>query len=389
MNFDEIKDRRAIHSAKWGALGARTGATADDAIAMWIADMDFDAPDCVLQALRDEVDEGFLGYFGQDGPVNEAVCGWMAQRHGWPVEPSWIRYTHGVVAAFGSTLHAFSDPGDSIILFTPVYHAFFGKAASMDREVLQSRLVLQDGAYHMDLESLAGQLTGREKIAVLCSPHNPGGRLWSDAEIKALAAFCCEHNLIMLSDEIHMDLTFPGVSHRPSAVAAPESTPYLITITAASKSFNMAGMETGVTIIEDPDLRARFDASEKVLGGMANRFGMVMTKAAFTKGAEWSDAARAYIADNFAIWSSRVGALPGIEVMGMHATYLAWVNFEKTGLGIEEVTERLTQRARIGMSPGSQFGAGGDRYHRFNIAMPRARLMEAIERIEAAFADVT
>lgn len=388
MNFDEMKDRRGRHATKWEAMAQRTGATAPDAIAMWVADMDFDAPDCVLQALRDEIDNGFMGYFGYPDPVNAAVCAWMETQHGWSTQPEWLRYTHGVVAAFACVLEAFSDPGDSLILFTPVYHAFFLKAQAMGREILQSPLVLRDGQYHMDLDALAKQLTGREKVAVLCSPHNPCGRLWTRQEIVALNAFCADHDLILLSDEIHMDLTFPGVPHLPTAIAAPEATERLITITAASKSFNIAGMETGFALIEDPALRARFDRAHKVLCGTPNRFGMVMTKAAFTHGADWREAVRRYLQENDRLWRDRIGALPGVSVMEMEATYLAWVDFAGTGMTPQETIKRLTQDARIGMSPGAQFGQGGESFHRFNFAMPRPRLIEAIERIEAAFSDL-
>lgn len=388
MNFDQIKDRRGGHTSKWGAMAERTGATADDAIAMWVADMDFDAPDCAKAVLRQEADSGFLGYFGNAGPVSDAVCNWLHSQHGWDAKPDWIRYTNGVVAGFATVLEAFTDPGDSVVLFTPVYHAFFIKAAAMGRAVTQSPLVEEEGRYNMDLDALAGQLTGREKVVVLCSPHNPCGRLWTAEEIAALTAFCEAHDLILLSDEIHMDLTFPDAVHLPSAVAAPDAVKRLITITAASKSFNIAGLETGFALIEDPDLRARFDIAHKKMGGTPNRIGMQVLKAVLTEGADWSVAVRGYLADNFLLWRDRIGALPGVRVMDMQATYLSWVDFENTGLSPDEVEKRLSQDARLGVSPGAQFGEGGKHFNRFNIAMPRPLLIEAIERIEAAFADL-
>jgi cystathionine beta-lyase len=387
FNFDEVKDRRGGHRAKWDHMEEACGVSPEDGIAMWVADMDFDAAPCILGALHADIASGFLGYFGNFGPVTEAVCDWMREMHGWPVEPGWVRYTHGVVAGFGMVLEAFSEPGDSVILFTPVYHAFFRKAAAMGRKVLQSELVLRDGRYEMDLEALATQLTGREKIAVLCSPHNPGGRLWTADEIAALDAFCAEHGLILCSDEIHMDLTFPGVAHLPTAVAAPASLPRLVTITAASKGFNIAGGETGFAIIPDDALRARFDRAHAKLGGTPNRFGMLMTKAAFTGGHEWSEAVRGYIAANFELWRARIGAIPGVRVMDMQATYLSWVDFRGTGMSGDESLERI-RLAGIGVNRGEVFGQGGAGWHRFNIAMPRTRLIEAIERLEEAFADL-
>ncbi|MDJ0824129.1 MAG: PatB family C-S lyase [Rhodobacter sp.] len=387
MDFDTSKDRSGRHATKWDSMQGFCGLTPDTAIAMWVADMDFDAAPCIRAALQGEIDNGFLGYFGDPGPVNDTVCAWMADCHGWAVQPDWLRYTHGVVSGFAMVLEAFSDPGDAIVLFTPVYHAFFTKARNMGREILQSPLSLRDGQYHMDLEALAGQLTGREKIVTLCSPHNPGGRIWTADELRDLAAFCTAHDLILCSDEIHMDLAFPGARHLPTALAAPEATPRLVTITAASKGFNIAGGETGFAIVEDPDLRARFDVAHKHMGGTPNRFGMLMTKAAFSNGHDWSEAVRAYLAENFALWRARIDALPGISVMDMACTYLSWVDFSGTGMAPPETTRRL-HNAGIAMSPGAQFGRGGEDWHRFNIAMPRPLLTQAIERIEAAFGDL-
>jgi len=183
-------------------------------------------------------------------------------------------------------------------------------------------------------------------------------------------------------------LTFPGVAHVPTAVAAPQALPRLVTITAASKGFNLAGGETGFAIIEDERLMARFDASNRDRGGTPNRLGMIMTKAALTDGADWSTALRAHIAGNYALWRDRIGGIPGLHVMEMDATYLSWVDFSATGMGVEEVDHRVFNEARVVKSPGAQFGTGGEGWNRFNLAMPRARLEDAIRRIENAFADL-
>jgi cystathionine beta-lyase len=388
FEFDDAPSGRGHHAQKWDDMGRLFGVTAEDAIPMFVADMDFRTAPCVLDALRADVDRGYMGYFGQTERVSAAVVQWMSGRHGWTFDPDILRYTHGVVAGFATVLDAFSDPGDGVIVFSPVYHAFYGKARAMGREIVESPLHIREGRFEMDLEALATALKGHERILVMCSPHNPGGRLWSAQELRDVAAFCERHDLLLLSDEIHMDLTFPGVAHVPTAVAAPESRPRLVTLSAASKGFNTAGGETGFVIIEDDALRARFDVSHKSRGGTPNRFGMIMTRAAFTDGAAWSEAVRAYLAANFSLWRDRIGALPGIEVMDMRSTYLSWVDFRNTGCDAEEVRRRLTEDARIVMSPGSQFGTGGAGWHRFNIAMPRTRLEEAIGRIEAAFADL-
>ncbi len=388
FEFDSAPSGRGHHTQKWDDMGRLFGVTAEDAIPMFVADMDFRAAPCILDALRAEVDRGYMGYFGQTERVSAAVVQWMSGRHGWTFDPDILRYTHGVVSGFGTVLDAFSNPGDGVIVFSPVYHAFYGKTRAMGREIVESPMLIREGRFEIDLGALAASLTGHERILVMCSPHNPGGRIWSVEELRAVAAFCEAHDLILLSDEIHMDLTFPDAAHVPTAVAAPESRPRLVTLTAASKGFNTAGGETGFVVIEDDALRARFDLSHKSRGGTPNRFGMIMLEAAFSEGGPWSDAVRAYLADNFAIWRDRIGALPGIEVMDMRATYLSWVDFRNTGCDTDDVRRRLNEDARIVMSPGSQFGTGGAGWHRFNIAMPRARLAEAISRIETAFADL-
>lgn len=388
FEFDTAPSGKGHFTQKWDDMAPKMGVTAEDAIPMFVADMDFRAAPCIRAALQADLDRGYLGYFSQTERVSEAVTGWMSAKHGWSFDASALRYTHGVVAAFATVIDAFSDPGDSVILFSPVYHSFYGKLRALGRTVLESPLVLKDGRFEMDLDDLAARLTGREKIVVLCSPHNPGGRLWTGDEIRALAAFCEAHDLILLSDEIHMDLTFPGVAHLPTAVAAPSVRSRLVTITAASKGFNIAGGETGFVVIEDEALMARFDPAQRSRGGTPNRFGMLMLRAAFLEGGPWSEAVRAYLAGNFALWRDRIGALPGIGVMDMSATYLSWVDFRGTGCSIDEIDTRIAVDARIAKSPGTAFGTGGEGWNRFNLAMPRPRLVEAIERMEAAFADL-
>jgi cystathionine beta-lyase len=388
FDFDTAPSGKGHFTQKWDDMAPLLGVTAEDAIPMWVADMDFPAAPCIRAALQADLDRGFMGYFAQTGRVTDAVTTWMSGKHGWSFDASAVRYTHGVVAGFATVVDAFSDPGDSVVLFSPVYHSFYGKLRALGRGVVESPLVLKDGRFEMDLEELATRLTGRERIVVLCSPHNPGGRIWSGDEIQALATFCEAHDLILLSDEIHMDLTFPGVAHLPTAVAAPLARPRLVTITAASKGFNIAGGETGFVVIEDETLMARFDVAQKNRGGTPNRFGMLMLRAAFAEGGPWSDAVRAYLAGNFALWRDRIGALPGIGVMDMTATYLSWVDFRDTGCSTSEIDQRLAVDARIAKSPGAAFGTGGEGWNRFNLAMPRARLEAAIGRIETAFADL-
>ena len=388
VDFDTKIPLRNTHSLKYDMMEKVCGVGDPDALSMWVADMDFKPPQAVHDALQAEIDRGLFCYFGDDSTTRSAICDWMADQHGWRFEPDRILFSHGVVAGLSITLEAFSDPDDSVILFTPVYHAFARKIKAMGRLVHECPMPIEDGAYVMDLDGLRRALTPRHKILIFCSPHNPGGKIWTADEIRALAAFCAEHNLILVSDEIHMDLTFPGQRHVPTAIAAPECSPRLVTLTAASKGFNLAGGETGFIIAEDPAVLARLTKAHLALGGTPNRFGMIMTEAALRHGAQWSRDVRAYIAGNFSLFRDGVNAIPGVSVMDMPSTYLAWVDFAGTGMTANEVSDRVAKMARIATSAGPSFGAGGETFKRFNLAMPRAMVLEAVTRLQHAFSDL-
>ena len=388
FDFDEPIDRRRTHSVKWDMMEPYFGVPAEDGLAMWVADMDFRPPPAVMAALAREIETGVPGYFGDEKAYRAAIQGWMARRHGWEIAPEWILTTHGLVAAVGMAVQAFSEPGDGVILFTPVYHAFARVIGANGRQVVESRLVERDGRYVMDLDALAAQLTGRERMVVFCSPHNPGGRIWSVEEQRALAAFCAAHDLILVSDEIHHDLVMPGRSHTPMAVAAPEAADRLVTLTATTKTFNIAGALTGNAIVADPGLRARIAARIGAAGGSPNRFGVLMATAAYDGGDAWLDALRPYLAENARIFDQGLAAVPGLSSMALDSTYLAWVDFRRLGMEQAEIERRLREGARIAASPGPQFGGGGEGWMRFNLAMPRARVEDAVARIQAAFSDL-
>ncbi|MGR3514559.1 MAG: MalY/PatB family protein [Paracoccaceae bacterium] len=386
-DFDTQVALKGTHSAKFDAITREFGQDDPDMIPMWVADMDFKAAPPILAALQREIDRGVLGYFTNPALVAAAVGSWYETKHGWSVDPDWVRFTHGVVNGYGVALATFTEPGDEVIVFSPVYHAFFRQIEAMGRVAKESPLVLKDGLFHMDLEGLAASLTGRETALTLCTPHNPGGRIWTSDELRAVAAFCAEHDLLLISDEIHMDLVFPGDVFVPTAIAAPDCGDRLVALTAASKGFNLAGGETGFMVVPDPELRKKVDAVMVDREATPNRFGMMMTQAAFTECSDWSEAVRGYIAENFRIFAERIGALPGVSVMPMRATYLSWVDFTSLGMTDAELISRMLE-ARVAPEKGTKFRYGGSGHLRFNLALPRPTLLTAIERIEAAFADL-
>jgi cystathionine beta-lyase len=388
FDFDEPIDRRNTHSIKWDMMQALYGVSPDDGIPMWVADMDFRPPPAVNEALAAAVAHGVHGYFGDDRAYKAAITGWMARRHGWEVDPAAIATTHGVVAAVALCLQAFTGPDDGVIMFTPIYHAFYRVLRANRRPILEAPLVEQDGRYVMDLDALAAALTGRERILLFCSPHNPGGRVWSRAELRAVAEFCAAHDLLLVSDEIHHDLVLPGHSHVAMPLAAPDVLDRLIMLTATTKTFNIAGALTGNVIIPDEALRQRFAAAHLAAGTSPNRFGVLMATAAYAHGDAWVDALCRYLAGNARLFDEGIAAIPGLRSMRLEATYLAWVDFGGTGMAPAEFTERVERRGRIAPSHGTAFGKGGESFLRFNLATPRARVAEAVARLQAAFADL-
>ncbi|MWB79397.1 putative C-S lyase [Pseudooceanicola sp. 216_PA32_1] len=389
MNFDEIIERRGTHSAKWDNMETYSGVSPDGGIPMWVADMDFRPPQKVLDAMRAYVDHGVFGYFGGDQDYLESIRWWAETRHGWQIQPEWIFSTHGLVNGAALCLHSWTQPGDGIILFTPVYHAFHRVIAAAGREVVQFQLTESDGRYAMDFDAYEKQLTGREKMVLLCSPHNPGGRCWTAEELRQLGAFCEKHDLMIVSDEIHCDLVMPGHKHLPFAVAAPELAHRTVMMTAATKTFNLAGGHTGNVIIADPKLRATFEATMAGLGLSPNAFGKHLTTAAYSpEGADWVDALCAYLDGNRRIFDEGIAEIPGLRSMPLEATYLAWVDFSGTGMDRDEIMRRVAEEAKIAVNQGPAFGQGGDMFNRFNFATPRVHVVEAVKRLKTAFADL-
>lgn len=387
--FDEVIDRVGTHAMKWDMMEARYDVSPEDGLAMWVADMDFRAPDCISQALQGMVDHGIYGYFGDDRAYLDAVRWWAEERQGWQVEPEWIFSTHGLVNGISMCLQAYTDPGDSVVLFSPVYHAFARVIRAAGRKVVECPLVLEDGRYVMDLDEYDSLMTGAEKMVILCSPHNPGGRVWSRSELQAVAGFAERHDLLLVSDEIHNDLVMPGYTHVPMAVAAPDILDRLVMMSATTKTFNIAGAHIGNVIVPDEALRARFGKAMSAMGISPNSFGLVMATAACSpEGAAWVDELVQYLDGNRRLFDEGINAIPGVQSMPMEATYLGWVDFAGTGMTREEFTRRVEREAKIAVNHGPTFGYGGERYLRFNFATPRARVAEAVARMQAAFSDL-
>ncbi|EPX76965.1 MalY/PatB family protein [Litoreibacter arenae] len=388
MSFDTPIDRRGTHCSKWDKMESIYGVSPDDGIAMWVADMDFRPPQCVQDAVKAMYDHGVYGYYGDDADYKAAIAWWMETRHDWLLNPDHIFTTHGLVNGTAMCVDAFTAPGDGVVLFTPVYHAFARVIKAAEREVVECPLVNTDGRYEMDFDAYDAQMTGNETMVILCSPHNPGGRVWTKGELQAVAAFAKRHDLLLVSDEIHHDLVFPGHTHTPMAnIKGIEDR--LVMMTATTKTFNIAGSHVGNVIIADPDLRARFAGRMAAMGSSPNSFGLFMATAAYSpEGAAWVDDLVAYLDGNRKIFDEGINAIPGLASMPLESTYLAWVDFSGTGMSREEFTSRTEDVAKIAANHGPTFGSGGEEFLRFNIAAPRAVIEDAVGRMQKAFADL-
>ncbi|VVT20313.1 Aminotransferase, class I and II [Roseovarius sp. EC-HK134] len=388
MNFDEIIDRRGTHSDKWDMMQAKYGVSPEDGIPMWVADMDFRPPACVTEALIGMTQHGVYGYYGDDAAYRAAIQWWMQTRHGWTVEADAIFTTHGLVNGTSMCIDTWTAPGDAVVVFTPVYHAFARVIRAAGREVRECPLVNTAGRYEMDFDAYDALMTGNEKMLILCSPHNPGGRVWTKAELEGVADFARRHDLILVSDEIHHDLVMPGQRH--TAMPHIEGiADRLVMMTATTKTFNIAGAHLGNVIVPDAKLRAQFAARMGAMGMSPNSFGLFMAEAAYSpEGAEWVDALCLYLDGNRQLFEAGMQAIPGVRAMPLEATYLTWIDFAGTGMTAAEYTGRVERDARVVANHGPTFGTGGESFLRFNIATPRARVAEAVARIQTAFADL-
>lgn len=389
MDFDEVIDRRGTHSSKWDTMEELYGVSPDSGLSMWVADMDFRAPKIIQEKLHGINSHGIYGYYGDHKEYNNSIKWWMKNRHNWEIDTSWIFTTHGLVNGTGLCIDAFTKPGDGIILFTPVYYQFSNLVEAARRKVVECPLKLIDNHYHFDFVAYERNLSGDEKMVILCSPHNPGGRVWTKNELQEVAKFAKKHDLVLVSDEIHHDLVYPNKSHTVMPIANPSVCDRLVMMTATTKTFNIAGAHSGNVIISNPNLRQKFSQRIKALGISPNSFGLFMATAAYSpEGAQWLDELLHYIDGNRVIFDREVNKIPGLSSMPLEGTYLAWVDFSGTGMEEEEFIYRVQEKAKIAVNHGSTFGTGGEKFLRFNLATPRTLVVEATKRLKDAFSDL-
>ncbi|UNK19709.1 pyridoxal phosphate-dependent aminotransferase [Paenibacillus sp. N3/727] len=386
MNFDLTINRTRTASLKWDIIPTVFGV--DDALPMWVADMDFAAPPAVVRAMHARVEHGVFGYTLQTETYNEAITSWMEKRHNWSIKPEWIQYCPGVVPALSLLVEAFTEPGDQVIIQTPVYPPFYSVVKDHGRELVQNPLILtEQGDYVMDFEDLERSLSGgRVKMIILCSPHNPVGRVWTKEELSRIASLCEQHDVLVVSDEIHADLIYKTGSHTPFASLSEDAAMRSFICTAASKTFNIAGLNTANIIIPNDTLRRRFDkALQRYALGSITPMGAAATEAAYREGGEWLDALLSYVRGNMEYIRDFIQEhMPEVKVKLPQATYLLWIDFRGLGMSDEDLNRFLVQKAKIGMNRGVTFGKNAEGFMRMNMACTRATAEEAMSRLHAA-----
>jgi cystathionine beta-lyase len=381
--FDRIIPRENTDCSKYDDRLKRFGRA--DVLPMWVADMDFRAPDCVRQALQELVDQNLYGYHLKTERYYRAIVDWWARRHRYAVDPASIIFSPGVVPALSHLVQALTVRGDGIILQPPVYHPFFWAVQANDRRMVLNPLREQGGEYSIDFDDLEAK--AREaKLLILCNPHNPVGRVWRREELARIAEICLRHGVTILSDEIHNDLVFRPWRHVPIAGLSPEVEQVTVTCHAASKTFNVAGLSTAYIMIPNAELRQTFKRVSDALHVEAlNPFGLRAMEAGFTEGEPWLEALLEYLAGNYRTLRSYCESqLPRLGLSPMEGTYLAWVDFRRYGFSSQELKDCIIQKARLALNDGPMFGPGGEGFQRMNLACPRQVLRQALDQLKTA-----
>lgn len=374
--FDSVVSRKNTASLKWDKYRDQ------DVLPFWVADMDFKLAAPIQKALEERVAHGVFGYTLAPDGLSEAVIGHLKHEYRWDVDPSWIVWLPGVVTGLAISCRAFCDDGDEIVVNPPIYHHFYDSHEVDRHNIVRVPLCQIDNRWTYDMPAMEAAFNGKTKLMMMCSPHNPTGTVFTPAELKAVAALCKKHDVIMISDEIHCDLVIDKqAKHYPTAAACPEMREHIVTLMSGSKTWNIAGLNCSFAIIENPDVRDRFRAAAQSIVPMVPPLAYEATMAAYRDGGPWRQDLLDYLAGNYAYIQAEVGAIEGLEVEPIQATYLAWI--DATGLGLED-TQGFFEEHGVGLSSGEQFGQ--PQYIRMNFACPRETLVQGIDRMKAAVA---
>lgn len=384
MDFDNEISRMGTNSVKWDRNDRVFGT--QDILPMWVADMDFQAPEVVIKELTQRVNHGIFGYSVPLAETNEAIVSWLNRRHQWVLNSSSITYSPGVVFAISMVIQEFTSPGDKILIQSPIYPPFFEMIEKNGRTVVNSPLLLRNNRYYIDFDDLEKNIDSSVKLFLLCNPHNPGGRVWSNEELIRLGQICLKHNILIVSDEIHSDLIIGDQTHIPFASISQEFADQSITLIAPSKTFNLAGLQASATIIPNKSLRTRFDKRQQQQGFFTlGTFGIIGMESAYLHGDEWLDNLIVYLRQNVSYLTNFIESnLPKVKVIRPDASYLVWLDCRDLGLTDSELKDILIKKGKLGLEPGPKYGPGGEGFVRINIGCPLSTLKEGLNRLKVA-----
>ena len=391
-DFDRVENRRDTDSMKWDTGGSLFGD--EDILPMWVADMDFSSAKPITEAIISRAGHQIFGYTLPGKSVTGAVVNRIQQKYGWKIDPEWIVFTPGVMPAIHAAIRAYTHPGDDIIIQGPVYYPFWSALHDCGCQVANNQLKLIDGHYEINYHDLISKFApkdgmsptaSRARMMILCSPHNPVGRVWTREELVQMGEIVIRNKALMLSDEIHCELLFKGAKHTPFASISREFEQHSMICMAPSKTFNLAGLNASIIIIPNDELRLRFNAARHGIVTRVNLFGLTAMEAAYRYGDEWLGQLLEYLQGNLdyliAYFEQKISK---IEVIKPEGTYLVWLDCRKLGLDDAGLRKFVREKARVGLDDGYLFGPAGAGFQRINIACPRSTLSEALERIENA-----
>lgn len=385
-DFDTVTDRKNTNAIKYDL--AKKRGKPEDAVSLWVADMDFPTAPCIQKVVAEKAAHGIWGYSRPDNRYYDALKKWYKERHNFEVQNEWVVNTPGVCFALATAIKAFTNEGESVLIQKPVYYPFFNIINSLQRKVVNSSLILKNNHYEIDFDDFERKIVQENvKMFILCSPHNPGGRVWTKQELQKISEICLAHNVLVVSDEIHSDITFGSNVHTVYGSLSEQALKNSIICTAPSKSFNLAGLQFSNIFIADEKLKKAFSEElDKTGYDEPSVFGIVAATAAYSEGADWFDSVKSYIWENILFAKKYIEEnAPQIKVLVPEGTYLLWLDFSETGLSDSEINDRILNKAKVWLDSGSMFGKEGEKFQRINCATPRIILEDALKRICSQF----
>ncbi|WP_099189064.1 MalY/PatB family protein [Tepidibacter mesophilus] len=384
-DFDCIVDRSNNFSAKWSEMDKKYGS--NDLLPMWVADMDFKTAPCIVDAIRERLDQGIYGYTTRPDSYNESIVNWVKKRHNWDIKSEWLIYSPGVIPSISLLIQQLTNEGDKIIIQQPVYSPFANVVKDNNRELVVNPLKQDEsGRYIMDYEDLESKIDENVKLFILCNPHNPVGRVWEKEELIKLGEICLKNNIKVISDEIHSDIIFKGYRHIPFASISDEFAKNSITCIAPTKTFNIAGLQTSVVVLPNEDDYKMLDKAFTTIDIKRNNcFSLVANEAAYNHGEEWLEELLEYLEGNIDFLIDYIKTnIPQIKVVKPEGTYLVWLDFSDLGLDDNDLSNLIKEKAKVALNGGLAFGPEGKGYQRINLACPRSMVKESLERIKSA-----